>query len=48
MVKELNLLAENKQELKLKIAELTRELKESLGKVDSLEGEREEMRKACN
>jgi hypothetical protein len=40
MVKELNVMTENRQELKLKVSEMARELKEKEGRVEQVEGEK--------
>jgi hypothetical protein len=40
MVKELNAMTENRQELKLKVVELSRDIKDQINKIDMIEGEK--------
>jgi hypothetical protein len=48
MVKEMNVMTENRQELKVKLSEMAREVKEQLGKIETIEGEKEDMRRQWN
>ena len=41
MVKELNVMTENRQELKLKVSEMVREMKEKEARIEHVEGEKE-------
>ena len=44
----MNILNQSKQESKLKINDLSREVKELMAKIDFMEGEKEESRKVNN
>lgn len=48
MIKELNVLNETRQEMKLKIGELTKEIKELKSKVDIEERDKDDMRRTSN
>ena len=48
MVKEMNVMSEYRQELKVKLSEMAREVKEQVGKIEMVEGEKEDMRRQWN